>query len=105
MRVRLFSLLIMSTVGSAAASAKDVTSDQLCKAVYDQALFFMLSRQVEVPITEVMKQVTPDRPHARAMVIDAYGRPAYSTAQRRGEAGRAFANEWATKCYAGILGE
>lgn len=94
---------LLATASLPAQAADDLTTDDFCKWVWDRASFFMSARQLEVPITQVMSSLAEDQSLERAMVVEAFDRPAFSTQARRVEAARAFGNEWAARCYSDTL--
>lgn len=88
-----------------AQATEELSPDQLCKRVHDQAWAFMTARQLEAPITKIMGTLDGQQELARTMILDAYDQPAFATKRMQERAAQAFANEWATKCYAGTLAE
>jgi translation initiation factor 2B subunit (eIF-2B alpha/beta/delta family) len=95
-------------VFSQPAIAKESDSE-FCYNIEEIARSVMSARQSNVSMSKVMKIMAENFPDnmelMRSIVIQAYEKPAYSTAQYQKREIDEYANHWATVCYMAMSGD
>ena len=81
----------------------DKESDALCELYTNVARDVMEARQKDLPMPKVMEIYgSADKGFGavgRAMVRDAYDEPSWGSEDRKAQAAREFANDFASDCY------
>ena len=95
---------IILATGITTAEANTLTGEQICPSVGQLAENIMNNRQLDMPMDKVMgiADAAEDeiaKKMARALIIDAYTRPAFSSDEYRLRATAQFKNEMLLECY------
>lgn len=97
-RIFLIAAVLLST---SAAHAAEQSKDETCKRWGDLAAKIMDLRQLEEPMSSVIKLIASDKESkiTRAIIIDAYNLPSYKTKQNQKRATDEYRNKVELECF------
>jgi translation initiation factor 2B subunit (eIF-2B alpha/beta/delta family) len=104
MRTAIIAIAALAFAQPVLAQNKD---PEFCTNIEAVARSVMKARQSNVSMTKVMKIVADHFPNdnglMRKIVIQAYEKPLYSTAEYQEREAEEYANHWAMLCYKALL--
>lgn len=94
-------LIAAVLLSTSAAQAAEQSKDEMCKRWGDLAVKIMDLRQLEEPMSSVIKLIASDKESkiTRAIIINAYDQPSYKTKQNRDRAIAEFRNRLELECF------
>ncbi|QNQ40041.1 hypothetical protein [Brucella intermedia] len=94
-------ILLSVLLSAGAAQAAEPTKDEMCKRWGDLAVKIMDLRQLEEPMSSVIKLIASDKDSkvTRAIIIDAYNQPSYKTKQNQKRATDEYRNKVELECF------
>lgn len=100
----LIAATIILATGITTAEANSITGEQICPSIGELAENIMNNRQLDLPMDKVMGIANAVEDEAakamtRALIMDAYTRPAFSSGEYRLRATAQFKNEMLLECY------
>ena len=96
-----YAILIAVLLSTSAAQAAAPSKDETCKKWGDLAAKIMDLRQLEEPMSSVIKLIASDKESkiTRAIIIDAYNQPSYKTNQNQKRATDEYRNKVELECF------
>ncbi|KAB2758249.1 hypothetical protein [Brucella anthropi] len=94
-------LITAVLLSTSAAQASEQSKDETCKKWGDLAAKIMDLRQLEEPMSSVIKLIASDKESkiTRAIIIDAYNQPSYKTKQNQKRATDEYRNKVELECF------
>jgi|GEM_PF-2800620 len=94
-------LIAAVLLSTSAAQATEQSKDEMCKRWGDLAAKIMDLRQLEEPMSSVIKLIASDKESkiTRAIIIDAYNQPSYKTKQNQKRATDEYRNKVELQCF------
>ena len=96
-----YAILLSVLLSTSAAQASEPSKDETCKRWGDLAAKIMDLRQLEEPMSSVIKLIASDKDSkvTRAIIIDAYNQPSYKTKQNQKRATDEYRNKVELECF------